>query len=56
MGEGLLDETVNSSQNQTKDRLYDAIEYLPDGFALYGPDERLVVFNKKYQAVHKAAG
>jgi PAS domain S-box-containing protein len=51
-----LDEIVNSDQNQTGDRLYDAIEYLPDGFALYGPDERLVIFNKKYQAVHKAAG
>ncbi len=33
-------------------QLRDAIEALPDGFALYGADDRLVAFNERYRQIY----
>ncbi len=35
-----------------KQRLIDAIEAIPDGFAMYDCDDRLVVFNEAYRSIY----
>ncbi len=37
---------------ETRNLLHDAIESLSEGFALYGPDDRLVMANSRYQEMH----
>ncbi|NNF79350.1 MAG: PAS domain S-box protein, partial [Rhizobiales bacterium] len=37
---------------ETRNLLHDAIESLSEGFALYGPDDRLVMANSRYREMH----
>ena len=36
-----------------RQRLTDAIEALPDGFALYDADDRLVIFNERFRSLYR---
>lgn len=36
-----------------RDQLENAIEALSDGFCLYGPDDRIVLFNSKYKEIYR---
>ena len=38
------------------ERLRDAIEALPDGFALYDREDRLVMFNERYRSLYRESG
>ncbi|WP_370318606.1 response regulator [Oricola sp.] len=38
------------------DTLLTAIETIPDGFALFGPDEKLVMFNRKFRDIFASIG
>jgi len=38
------------------DTLLTAIETIPDGFALFGPDEKLVMFNRKFRDIFAPIG
>ena len=49
--ERALDEARAQAQ-QERERLEDAIEALPDGFALYDADDRLVVCNQRYREIY----
>jgi PAS domain-containing protein/GGDEF domain-containing protein len=39
--------------DRERERLQDAIEALPDGFALYDAEDRLVRFNQRYRALYR---
>lgn len=41
---------------QARQRLQDAIDALPDAFALYDADDRLLVYNRKYREIYAATG
>lgn len=47
--EGAETEVVNSDIHSERKRLLDATEIFTDGFALYGPDDRLVVCNETFR-------
>jgi PAS domain S-box-containing protein len=44
--------TAQEQTRQASDRLIDAIESLAEGFALYDKDDRLVLANSRYRAMH----
>ncbi|WP_298825924.1 diguanylate cyclase [uncultured Piscinibacter sp.] len=50
--ERALDEARGQAQ-QAHERLEDAIEALPDGFALFDEDDRLVVCNQRYRDLYQ---
>ena len=45
-------EAARAQAQQERERLEDAIEALPDGFALYDADDRLVVSNQRYREIY----
>ena len=45
-------EELEAERNRAGDRLSDAIESLSQGFALYGPDDKLVMCNHRYEEMH----
>jgi diguanylate cyclase (GGDEF)-like protein/PAS domain S-box-containing protein len=49
--ERALDE-ARAEAAQARERLEDAVEALPDGFALYDADDRLVVCNRRYREIY----
>jgi len=52
-----LDVTTELSEReaaeQARRQLHDAIEALPDGFALYDADDRLVLCNERYRTIYR---
>lgn len=46
-------ETARAQAQQERERLQDAIDALPDGFALYDADDRLVVCNQRYRDIYQ---
>lgn len=55
--QGLYHRSVAEARNldAAKARLADAIESITDGFALFDADERLVLANDRYRALHRQA-
>lgn len=49
-------EAAQRDAEQAQLRLQDALDALPDGFALYDADDRLAVFNRKYQEIYATSG
>lgn len=50
-----MTETARQNEERARDaehRLQDAIESMSEGFALWSPDDRLVVFNEQYRAIY----
>lgn len=45
-------EAARAEAEREHQRLEDAIEALPDGFALYDRDDRLVIFNQRYRELY----
>jgi diguanylate cyclase (GGDEF)-like protein/PAS domain S-box-containing protein len=45
-------EEARAEALQSRERLEDAIEALPDGFALYDAEDRLVVSNQRYREIY----
>ncbi|MGI9481737.1 MAG: PAS-domain containing protein, partial [Hyphomicrobiales bacterium] len=45
-------EELEEAQKRAGDRLIDAVESLSEGFALYGPDDQLVMCNSRYKEMH----
>lgn len=45
-------EQARAEALQSRERLEDAIEALPDGFALYDAEDRLVVSNRRYREIY----
>lgn len=45
-------ERAQAEAEQARARLQDALDVLPDGFALYDADDRLVVCNRKYREIY----
>ncbi|MGI9371983.1 MAG: PAS-domain containing protein [Hyphomicrobiales bacterium] len=45
-------EELEADRERAGQRLIDAIQSLSEGFALYGPDDRLVMCNDKYKEMH----
>lgn len=45
-------EDARAEAAQARERLADAVEALPDGFALYDADDRLVVCNRRYREIY----
>lgn len=48
-------EEARAEAAQARERLQDAIEALPDGFALYDTQDRLVVCNHRYREIYAAS-
>ncbi|MFO1336435.1 MAG: diguanylate cyclase [Piscinibacter sp.] len=46
-------DAARAQAQQERERLEDAIEALPDGFALYDADDRLVVCNQRYREIYE---
>lgn len=49
-------ELAQREAEQARLRLQDALDALPDGFALYDADDRLAVFNRKYLEIYANSG
>lgn len=49
-------EAARHAAEQARQRLQDAIDALPDGFALYDRDDRLVEFNEPYRQIYAQTG
>ena len=43
---------ISGLRHKAEDQLNNAIEAIDDGFALYGPDDRLVMCNRKYKEIY----
>ncbi|MBS0440590.1 MAG: PAS-domain containing protein, partial [Proteobacteria bacterium] len=46
-------DAARAQAQQERERLQDAIEALPDGFALYDEQDRLVAFNEHYRQIYQ---
>jgi PAS domain-containing protein/GGDEF domain-containing protein len=49
------EQTQRAELEHERERLQDAIDALPDGFALYDADDRLVRFNQRYRSLYRAS-
>ena len=44
--------TAEAARKDAQQRLMEALETIPDGFVLYGPDDRLVLCNSRYRYLY----